>query len=395
MARSPSEEQRNRRRKRLIQGLVLGGAAVGVPALINLAVARRARDVPDASWGSRDTYRFDSGRNRGEVAYQRLGGGDPILLLHAFGAGHSSAEWRRVAESLASSYDVYAPDLPGWGHSDACEGPLDPSFYVEWLKGFCVEVIGRPAVIVAAGLPAAYALHLASREPSAAREPGAAREASASGESNAARESSTAREPKLVRALGLVVPQGLEGHGREPETRDVLIHRMLRSPVLGTSALNVFTSRSAIANYLRREVYAAGDLVDDALVDLHYTNSHRPGCQRALAAYVSGFLNHSVKNLLERVQQPLWIAWGRKATGPAVESADLWLLRLRQAELEIFEQAGVLPHAESPEEFSRKLERFLLDLPPHDPQALDPSSFDSNREGEEADGPAASDSTTT
>ncbi|MEO1365871.1 MAG: alpha/beta hydrolase [Acidobacteriota bacterium] len=371
MARSPAEEQRRRRRKRLIQGLVLGGAAVGVPALINLAVARRARDVPDAAWGSRDLYRFDTGRNRGEVAYQRLGGGDPILLLHAFGAGHSSAEWRRVAESLAASHDVYAPDLPGWGHSDACEGPLDPSFYVEWLKAFCVEVIGRPTVIVAAGLPAAYALHLAAREPGAAQ------------------------EPKLVRALGLVVPQGLEGHGREPEARDVLIHRMLRSPVLGTSALNVYTSRSAIASYLRREVYAAGDLVDDALVDLHYTNSHRPGCQRALAAYVSGFLNHSVKILLERVQQPVWIAWGRRAAGPAVESADLWLLRLRQAELEIFEQAGVLPHAESPEEFSRKLERFLLELPPHDPKALDPSPLDSKREGEAADGPAASDPTTT
>ncbi|MEO1084800.1 MAG: alpha/beta hydrolase [Acidobacteriota bacterium] len=360
MARSPAEEQRRRRRKRLIQGLVLGGAAVGVPALINLAVARRARDVPDAVWGSRDTYRFDSGRNRGEVAYQRLGGGDPILLLHAFGAGHSSAEWRRVAESLAGSHDVYAPDLPGWGHSDACEGPLDPAFYVDWLKDFCVEVIGRPTVVIAAGLPAAYALHLA------------------------------AREPNLVRALGLVVPQGLEGHGREPETRDVVIHRMLRSPVLGTSAMNVYTSRGAIANYLRREVYAAGDLVDDALVDLHYTNSHRPGCQRALAAYVSGFLNHNVKNLLERVQQPMWIAWGRRAAGPAVESADLWLLRLRQAELEIFEQAGVLPHAESPEEFSRKLERFLLDLPPTDPNPLDDS-----REGEEADGPAASDPTQT
>ncbi|MEM1179116.1 MAG: alpha/beta fold hydrolase [Acidobacteriota bacterium] len=356
MARSPAEEQRRRRRKRLIQGLVLGGAAVGVPALINLAVARRARDVPDAVWGSRDTYRYDSGVHRGEVAYQRLGRGEPVLLLHAFGAGHSSAEWRRAAEELAASHEVYAPDLPGWGHSDACFGPIDPAFYIDWLKDYCVEVIGRPTAVVAAGLPAAYALHLA------------------------------VREPKLVRALGLVVPSGLEAYGRDPEARDVVMHGLLRSPVLGTSALNIFTSRSAIASYLRREVYAAGDLVDDALVDLHYTNSHRPGCQRALAAYVSGLLNHSVKKLLDRVQQPIWIAWGRKATGAGVEAADLWLLRLRQAELEIFEQAGVLPHAESPEEFSRKLERFLL-------EALDASDPDENREGEEAGGPAASEPT--
>ena len=336
MARSPAEEQRRRRRKRLVQGLFLGGAAVGVPALINLVVARRARDVPDAIWGSRDVYRYDSVLTRGEASYQRLGHGEPLLLLHAFGPGHSSAEWRRAAEELARSFEVFAPDLPGWGHSDTFEGPIDPGFYVDWLKDFMTDVIGRPAVVVAAGLPAAYALHLA------------------------------AREPNLVRALGLVVPLGLESYGREPEMRDAIMHRMLRSPVLGTSALNVFTSRASIATYLRREVYASPNLVDDALIDLHYTNSHRSGCQRALAAHASGFLNHSVKNLLERVRQPIWLAWGRKAAGSGVEAADLWLLRLPQAELEIFEQSGILPHAESPEEFGRKLERFLLDLPTSD-----------------------------
>ena len=44
---------------------------------------------------------------------------------------------------------------------------------------------------------------------------------------------------------------------------------------------------------------------------------------------------------------------------PPVESADLWLRSLQGADLEIFENSGILPHSESAEEVARQLERFL------------------------------------
>jgi pimeloyl-ACP methyl ester carboxylesterase len=135
----------------------------------------------------------------------------------------------------------------------------------------------------------------------------------------------------------------------------------LRLPIRGTSALNVFTSRSGIASYLRREVYAAPALVDENLVDLHYLNSHRQGAQAALAAYVSGYLNFSVREVVGRLKVPTWLAWGRRAVQPPVEDADHWLKRIPTAELEIFERAGLLPHTETPGEFARKLQRFVLD----------------------------------
>ena len=53
---------------------------------------------------------------------------------------------------------------------------------------------------------------------------------------------------------------------------------------------------------------------------------------------------------------------GRRALTPPVESADLWLRSLRNADLDIFENSGMLPHAEAPEEVGRRLERFLSDL---------------------------------
>ncbi len=90
--------------------------------------------------------------------------------------------------------------------------------------------------------------------------------------------------------------------------------------------------------------------------------SHQPGAHAALAAYLSGYLNHRALRALPRLKTAPWLAWGRHATAPPVESADLWLHHLPAAELEVFEDSGNLPHLEQPDRFCRKLERFLSAL---------------------------------
>lgn len=328
MAHSREEEQRKERRRRLVQGLLMGGAAIGVPALVNAVVSRRARQLPVTSWGSGD--RWDS--KFGKITYQRLGEGEPLVLLHTFGPGHSALEWRRTAEELARDHEVFAPDLLGWGNSDKPSRNYDSELYLELLGDFLDQVVSRRAVLVAAGMNAAYAVQLA------------------------------VDRPEQVRALALVVPLGIELHGDEPDFKDALVHRLLRLPILGTSALNVYSSRSSLSHYLQREVYCSPTAVDDALVDEHYRSSHQPGARASLAAYLSGYLNHGVRDVLPGLRTPTWIAWGRHAVSPAVESADLWLRHLPSAELEVFELSGLLPHKESPEEFCSKLELFLAKL---------------------------------
>jgi len=56
----------------------------------------------------------------------RVGGGEPLLLIH--GLGESHVGWRPVIDRLAASYDVLAVDLPGFGQSP----PLPPG---RWPSG--------------------------------------------------------------------------------------------------------------------------------------------------------------------------------------------------------------------------------------------------------------------
>jgi 3-oxoadipate enol-lactonase len=55
------------------------------------------------------------------IAYQILGTGPPVVLLHPFPAHHEL--WLPAANALISRYQVILPDLRGHGDSDAGDGP--------------------------------------------------------------------------------------------------------------------------------------------------------------------------------------------------------------------------------------------------------------------------------
>ncbi|MGA9799413.1 MAG: alpha/beta fold hydrolase [Terriglobales bacterium] len=56
-----------------------------------------------------------------EIAYQVLGTGSPVMLLHPFPLHHEF--WLPAAQALASRYQLILPDLRAHGESGAGEGP--------------------------------------------------------------------------------------------------------------------------------------------------------------------------------------------------------------------------------------------------------------------------------
>src|SRR6201987_5966079 len=56
-----------------------------------------------------------------EIAYEVLGNGPPLVLLHPFPAHHGL--WLPAAQSLISRYRVVLPDLRGHGDSAIGDGP--------------------------------------------------------------------------------------------------------------------------------------------------------------------------------------------------------------------------------------------------------------------------------
>ncbi len=325
-APEPSEQSRRARRRRMTKVLALGGAAVGIPALVNLLIARSTQRMKQASWGdpSRYSWRF------GEISFQKLGEGEPIVLLHSLGPGHDGSEWRTAAELLAQSYRVYVPDLLGWGRSQRPSLVYDDSLYIRFLSDFIDDVVGQPAILFAAGVTAPYAARVALDE------------------------------PNKVDMLGLVHPPAVEGVAPEPDLKDALLRKLLRTPILGTSALNLYTSRRAIENHLREVVSARPELVAASDTERFYTSAHQEGAHAALASYLSGFLNHQIGEDVARLQQPLWLSWGRGAQDESVRlQLESWLKAQPAAEIDVYDGVGMLPHWELADEFGQRAVRFL------------------------------------
>jgi pimeloyl-ACP methyl ester carboxylesterase len=327
VARIPTEEERRRRRRRRLRRLLVAGAAVGLPALANALIARRVRPLAPAAWGRGRRYAW----REGEVSFQDLGTGSPLLLVHSLAPGQDSEQWRPAAERLAGDHRVIAVDLLGWGRSERPSLEYDGELYIGLIADLLQEVVGERAALVAAGLPAAYALQVA------------------------------VDRPELVSALALVAPAGLDLHSDEPDLRDALLHWALRLPVLGTSLLNLYTSRSALAQVHTR---AGAASEDPTRIEHQYRSSHQRGAHAALAALLAGYSNHGASEALSRLAAPLWLAWGRAATHPPLAAADLWLHRAPRARLEVFEASANLPHLEEPAAFASRLGRWLAATEP-------------------------------
>lgn len=70
--------------------------------------------------------------------YHEQGEGPPLLLIHGSGPGVTAwANWRANLPELAKDFHVYAPDMIGFGYTDAPAGGIkDRQIWVDHLAGF-------------------------------------------------------------------------------------------------------------------------------------------------------------------------------------------------------------------------------------------------------------------
>ena len=81
-----------------------------------------------------------------EIAYEVLGKGAPVVLLHPFPAHHEF--WRPIADRLATRYQVILPDLRGHGDSEAGQGPATMEKHASDLARVCDATEAGRAVFV-------------------------------------------------------------------------------------------------------------------------------------------------------------------------------------------------------------------------------------------------------
>lgn len=312
--------------------LAVAGLALAGVAAVNTWLSWRVGGMENDRPGEPRYFHWRRGVDVYNVFYAQdeRGASAPIVFVHGVDAAASGLEWAEVWSRAVGGRPVYALDLLGFGRSDRPARHYSAAEYRDLLDDFLADVVGRPAVIVASSLSAAFAVAVA------------------------------ARSPGHVAALCLICPTGLQRFARPPTPGQRVLEAFLRLPILGSASFNLLVSRASIAYFLGERSFAAPQRVTETRIGRAYRSAHQAGARYAPAAFLGGALNLDLRDILPRLTQPVWIAWGREARVTPLSDANLFLLQYPRARLTVFDRSGLLPHVEQAEAFGAFLEQVFL-----------------------------------
>lgn len=97
------------------------------------------------------------------VTYRRAGAGEVVLLIH--GLAGSSISWNAIAPTLATTHDVFAPDLLGHGESAKPMGDYSLGAFASGLRDMMDALDIERATVVGHSFGGGVAMQLAYQHP--------------------------------------------------------------------------------------------------------------------------------------------------------------------------------------------------------------------------------------
>jgi len=267
--------------------------------------------------------------------YTVQGEGQPLLLIHGFGA--SIGHWRKNIPVLADAgYQVFALDLLGFGGSEKPALDYSVELWQQQLYDFWASHIKQPTVFVGNSIGGLLALMMMTEYP----------ELTAGG--------------VLINSAG--------GLNHRPEELQFPLNvvmgtftKLVSTPGIGEFVFNQVRRKSQIRNTLK-QVYRDRAAITEELVDLLYLPSCDPGAQNVFASVLSAPPGPKPDDLLPHRQCPLLVLWGEDDPWTPIQGAKIYQdLSQDDRDVEFYPipQAGHCAHDEKPEQVNQLMLNWL------------------------------------
>src|ERR1044071_152261 len=239
------------------------------------------------------------------VVYSEGGHGEPVVLLHGFGA--SADSWNRFAKPLTKHYRVIAPDQPGWGASTRIESasygyPAQVERLHQFLSALGLKHVHLVGHSMGGFIASAYAAHY----------------------------------PGEVITLGLIAPHGMV----EPEPS-----QLFRDVAKGDNWL-VATSYQGFDRLLNN-VFARRPYAPKAGVRYLADHAIRGSAKSAKIFAEMQTNDPPLAERLPKIEAPALIVWGDQDRVLHVSCADLFRRGIKSSELMIIPGSGHMPLIEN------------------------------------------------
>lgn len=224
------------------------------------------------------------------INYAVAGCGDPVVLIHGFGA--NCTQWRKTIAAVSQEHKVYAIDLLGFGGSE--KAPIDYSIelWAEQVRDFCQEFAQTPVTLVGNSIGSLVSLEAARMMESDPNDSG-------------------------VKGLALInCAGGMNNKARTDDWRVkvalplfLLIDFVLKTRFIAKPLFDSFRTEENVRQVLQN-VYCNPAEVDDELVESICSPSDDPGALDVLVSVFTGPPGPKPEPLLETTETPVLILWG-------------------------------------------------------------------------------------
>ncbi len=270
-----------------------------------------------------------------EIKYIVKGQGNPLLLIHGFGA--SIGHWRKNIPILADGgYRVFALDLLGFGSSDKPILDYSLELWEELVVDFWTTHIQQPTIFIGNSIGALLCLSLASNYPNI--------------------------------AAGAVLINCAGGLNHRPEEFNLPLRlvmgaftKVVSSPIFGKFIFDRIREKKRIRNTLTQVYFDRAAITED-LVEMLYQPSCHPNAQKVFASILTAPSGTNPKELLTKLQHPLLILWGDKDPWTPIKGAKIYQNIPAEnvaVDFHSISQAGHCPHDEKPEIVNRLILDWL------------------------------------
>ncbi len=311
--------------KLLTTGLVVGGV-LGTITVANKLTESMAGELNTVLTGEERRYPWKYGDMFYEVKGDR--NAKPLLLIHSFGPGASSHEWRKNIDVLATQFCVYVIDLLGFGLSDRPSIDYTSETFTDLISDFIREVVAKPTVVVAHGITCAFVI------------------------------ADTYRQPKFFERLVLVTPSPTMLQEQTTGPLNSAWKFVLRTPILGQFTYNLLASRRAIRGYYDRQGYHNQGLITDEIVEYIFTSAHQPNARFAAASFLSNYLTMDIHEAFARLPMPITVVLGREGTLTPSEASEAFKRVNPRIDVRIIDKCSQNPQDEQASTFNSLIGEF-------------------------------------
>ncbi len=253
----------------------------------------------------------------GNIRYITMGKGKPLLLVHDFRPGFSSAEWESTIKRLAKHNEVYALDLLGFGYSDKPNLSYSTYLYASLINDFVRDVICEKVNLIASSGSSCFAVY------------------------------AYALAPDRFNKIMLVSPRNIGG----------CVSKLFGLPVVGLLAYNILTSRLWLWYYFKTR--CGKRKIDLAMLDRFYYPAHY-GMEFVRFPLASAeYLKLPMEHRLAEITAPLCIVWGSNDTSFEREKLVSLLKNRDNVSFKEIKNTQGMPHDQYPGQFAALCNQFF------------------------------------